>query len=92
MYRISVPICNATVTEQSRDSYLSLLKRARAERVFLTHTNFLPLPRKKREVSKLKENLRTVDFLDREGKLVGDTVTLKAPIPAFEFVAFTVSK
>lgn len=39
MYRISVPLQNRSVTESTRDDYLSLLKEANAERVFLVYNN-----------------------------------------------------
>lgn len=58
MYRISVPINNATVTEETRELYLSLLKKSGASRVFLTHTRFFTSPEEeKREIASLKQNV-----------------------------------
>ena len=41
---------------------------------------------------KLGEQYQSIRFLNTDGSLCGDTVTLNRPIPAFEFVAFEVSK
>ena len=38
MYKISVPIRGCTVTKKTRNAYLDLLRRSKAERVFLTRT------------------------------------------------------
>ncbi|MBQ7354656.1 MAG: hypothetical protein IJW62_03960 [Clostridia bacterium] len=44
MYKISVPIRNATVTRENRHQYLELLRRSKAERIFLTRTTFCRTP------------------------------------------------
>ena len=58
MYKISVPIRNATVTRENRHLYLDLLKRSKAERVFLTRTTFCRTPEEEHQmVESLRENV-----------------------------------
>ena len=44
MYKISVPIRNATVTRENRHQYLELLRRSKAERIFLIRSTFCRTP------------------------------------------------
>ena len=69
MYKISVPIRNHTVTPENRATYLDLLKRSGAERVFLTRSR---LCESEEEEQRMIDSLRAnVSYFAENGLEVG---------------------